>query len=93
MGNQIIKQPDGHFAIFSSETDTVIVWDATADEVVEWFAEWAAEMARQTAGRHIDNVAAGEPRKSYAQFAMSWREALVEDRKHGGEAWIGRTDG
>lgn len=29
MGNQIIKQPNGLFAIFSSITDTIIVWDAS----------------------------------------------------------------
>ncbi len=87
MGNQIIRQPDGHFAIFSSNTDTIIVWDATKDEVVEWFVERAAERARQDAQRVIDHVAAGDPRRAYFQFAMTWEEALATDRERGGEAW------
>ena len=86
MGNQIIKQPDGRFAIFSSITDTIIVWDATADEIVEYFAEQAAERAREDVRRKIEHVAAGEPRRAYFQFAMTWEEALATDREFGGDA-------
>ncbi|GIH91964.1 hypothetical protein ACFFMN_33850 [Planobispora siamensis] len=93
MGYQIIKQPDGHFAVFSSVTDTIIVWDATEDEVVEWFAEQAAERARQDARRALEHVAADEPRRAYFQFAMTWDEALGRDRKHGGEVWRDVRDG
>lgn len=87
MGNQIIKQPNGRFAIFSTITDTIIVWDAAKTEIVEWFAESAAESARRDVRRLIGHVAAGNPRKAYYQFAMTWEEALEEDRKHGGEVW------
>jgi hypothetical protein len=86
MGNQIIRQPGGHFAIFDSGPGTIIVWDATADEIVEWFAERAAEKARADARRDIMHVAAGNPREVYFQFAMTWEEALAEDRQHGGKA-------
>lgn len=85
MGYQIIKQPSSKFAIFDSVTDTIIAWDATETEIVEWFAERAAERAREDARRNIEHVAAGNPRKAYYQFAMTWEEALAEDRKHGGE--------
>jgi hypothetical protein len=87
MGNQIIKQPDGHYAIFSTGTDTIIVYDATEEEIVEWCAEQAAERARESARRTIADVASGEPRRAYAQFAMTWQQALTKDREHGGEAW------
>ncbi|SET48818.1 hypothetical protein [Nonomuraea wenchangensis] len=87
MGMQIIKQPSGQFAIFDSVTDTVIVWDATEEEVVEYFAERAADRAREDARRQVSHVAAGNPRKAYFQFAMTWDEALTKDRKHGGTAW------
>lgn len=86
MGNQIIRQPDGHFAVFSSVTGTIILWDATKDEIVEWFAEQAAEDARQSVRRKIEHVAAGEARRAYSQFAMTWDEALEKDGEHGGDA-------
>lgn len=87
MGQQIIRQPDGRYAVFSTETETIHVYDATEDELVEWFAERAAEHARQSAREKIALVAAGETRRAYAQFAMTWDEALTQDRDHGGEAW------
>lgn len=86
MGYQIIRQPDGEYAVFSSITDTIIVYDATAEEIVEWFAEAAADDARRSVRRLLGHVAAGEPRKAYHQFAMTWDEALALDRAHGGDA-------
>lgn len=87
MGNQIIKQPDGKYAIFSSFTDTIIFWDATEEEIVDYFAEKAAKQAREDSRRVLDHVAAGETRKAYFQFAITWDDALAKDREHGGEAW------
>jgi hypothetical protein len=86
MGQQIIKQPDGRFAVFSTNTDTIMVWDGTAQEIVEWFAERAAFDARQTARLLLSLVDAGDTRSAYHQFAMSWDEALEMDRDHGGDA-------
>lgn len=90
MGNQIIRQPDGKFAVFNTNTDTIVLWEATKDEVVGWFVE--AELAelerrKQHIADMIDQVAAGNARRAYAQFAMTWDEALQRDREHDGEAW------
>ncbi|UUV32147.1 hypothetical protein NQK81_01480 [Amycolatopsis roodepoortensis] len=89
MGQQIIRQPDGKFAIFSSTSDVgcIIVYDADADEIVEWFAEQAAKSARVQATRALEHVAAGEPDKTYHQFALTWEEVLKLDREHDGTAW------
>lgn len=87
MGQQIIKQPDGRYAVFSSITDTITVWDATADEIVEMYAERAAEDARRHVRRQLEHVAADRPREAYHQFAMTWHEALEMDRENEGEAW------
>lgn len=87
MGNQIIRQPDGLFTVFSSNTETIVVYDATEDEVVEWFAERAAAEARRSAREKVTLVAAGDPRQVYFQFAMTWDEALAADRDHDGDAW------
>lgn len=87
MGMQIIQQPGGKLAVFCSNTDTIIIWDASADELVEWFVKRAAERARQEASRDIEYVIAGEPRHVYYQFTMTWEQALAEDRDHDGEVW------
>jgi hypothetical protein len=84
---QIIKQPNGKLAIFSPFSGTIALQGATAEGVAEWFADRAAEGAREEARRKIKHVVAGNPRKVYFQFAMTWEEALAEDREHGGTAW------
>lgn len=87
MGNQIIRQPDGLFAVFSHNTDTIAIWDASAVEVVDHFADLAAEDARRAVREKLRHVVAGEQRKAYHQFAMTWDEALISDCEHGGDAW------
>ena len=95
MGWQVIKQPDGKFGIFSSYVDDWVATDCTADEVEELFAEemeelFAEEMGRDVARRlrdvrkKIALVDAGEARKAYYQFAMSYEEADAL-AKHGPE--------
>lgn len=87
VGNQIIKQPDGKYAVFSSITDTIVFWDATEEEVVQFFVDKVAEDTRRSVEKILTHVSAGQPRKAYYQFAMTWKEALSYDREHGGEAW------
>lgn len=87
MGYQIIKQPDDLYAVFCSHTDTIVVWNASDEDIVDWFAEIAAERAREDARRILAHVAVGQPERAYHQFAMSWEEALEEDRDHEGEVW------
>ncbi len=87
MGHQIIQQPDGRFAIFSSNTDTIHVYDAMAEEVEEYFVQRVVEDERRRVRQLLEHVAAGESRKAYYQFAMTWAEALEEDREHDGEVW------
>ena len=85
MGQQIIQQPDGKLAVFSTVVDAFIVVDATPEEIVEWRAEEAAERAREQARRELDKVLAGDSRAAYFQFAMTWEEAAEKDRENGGE--------
>lgn len=85
MGYQIIKQPDGQLAIWSTYTDTLAMWDASRDEVVEFFVESAMENAARSAERAVDAVMDDQPSRVYAQFAMTWGEAVERDREMGGE--------
>lgn len=85
MGQQIIQQPDGRLAVFSSVTDSFIVVDATPEEIIEWRVEEAAEKAREQTRRELDKVLSGNPRAAYFQFAMTWEEASAKDRENGGD--------
>lgn len=87
MGRQIVPQPDGKFMIFSTFTDTVVFWDATAEEVIEWFERDAAQEARREITQRIELLVEKGPRHVYAQFAMTFQQALKDDKSHGGEAW------
>lgn len=75
MGQQIIQQPDGRLAVFSSEVDAFVILDATPEELVEWRAENAADKAREETRAEIQKVLLGEPRPYY-QFTMTWEQAV-----------------
>jgi predicted GIY-YIG superfamily endonuclease len=85
MGQQIIKQPDGRLAVFSSVVDAFVVVDATPEEILDWRAEQAAEDARRATQRELDAVLADDPRRVYFQFARSWEEASEMDRQNAPE--------
>lgn len=75
MGHQIIKQPDGKLAVFSSSTDSWIIVNATQAELEDYYAERAAEDARSSTRKIVEHVLAGHPTRVYYQFAMTVEEA------------------
>lgn len=85
MGQQIIQQPDGRLAVFSSVVDAFIVVDATPEEILEWRAEEAAAKERERTQRELDAVLAGDPRRVYFQFTRTWEEASEMDRQNAPE--------
>jgi hypothetical protein len=91
MGRQVIKQPDGLYAIFSSITDTWIVYDATRQEIVDYYVEVAVKDAKRDALRVLDAVDEN-PRKAYYQFTMTFAEANATSKAHGGELLPGPVD-
>lgn len=80
MGHQIIRQPDGLYAVFSSGTDRWVAVDLTRERYIERRAEEAEREARAEAARLLDDVDAG--------LAYNWYtfdEANEASVKHGGE--------
>lgn len=72
MGQQIIKQPDGKFCVFSSISDSIIVLDLTREELVKWYGENARLEAEAEAEVMLDKVEAGN---AYYQFTKTFEEA------------------
>jgi hypothetical protein len=84
MSHQIIQQPDGKLAVFSSVVDTWIVRDATAEELVAWFVERAIEQARVETRRIVDAVLSGHADAVYrSSFVMTFEEADAIARRAG----------
>lgn len=85
MGHQIIQQPNGMLCVFSTNTDSIILADATPDQLADYYAQRAAEDARRETNRVIEAVLAGKPEKIYTrQFVMTYDEAVREHRARGG---------
>lgn len=88
MGHQIIKQPDGKLAVYSSVVDAWILVDASPEELLDYYAERAAKDARRDTQRVLDAVLADQPREVYYQFAMTFDEANERTR----EGFLWRDD-
>jgi hypothetical protein len=85
MGYQVVKQPDGKLAIFSSYSDTIVGWNADPDEIIQWFVDAAAEREREAITKLVEAVVNDESKRVYYQFAHTWDEVLEMDREQGGE--------
>lgn len=87
MGHQIIRQPDGNLAVFSSVVDSWILVNASPEDIADYYAEKAAQDARRHTRETIGHVLAGEPKRAYCQFAMTFTEADETSREHDGPHW------
>lgn len=74
MSSQIIKQPDGKYAIWSTGVDTFTVIDCTPEDIIQMWYEEAAQRLREGVLRTVAELEAGG--KPYYQFTMTWQEAL-----------------
>jgi hydroxypyruvate isomerase len=76
MAMQIIKRPDGLYAIWSTVVDAIVVDEATAEEVEEEIGEQAKEQAVRGVKAIIEKLNRGE--RPYCQFTKTYEEALME---------------
>lgn len=85
MSQPIVRQPDGKFAIFSTETDTFVRWDCTRDEVVTFFVDQAVFRATAQVQHKLNQLEDGQAPDT--QLAYTWEELLARDAERGGQAW------
>ena len=88
MGQQIIKQPDGKYALFSSVVDGFVALNCTREDILDIWIEDYLKTTREYITRTcdaLDRVERGESgSKPYYQFTMTWDEALFEHEKRFG---------
>ena len=79
---QIIKQPNGLYALFSSNVDNFTVYDATPEEIINiWLEEKTIEVTDKVTSI-VEALKRNE--KPYYQFTLSFDEALATIKKvHG----------
>lgn len=81
MAYQIIKRPDGKFALWSSIVDNFVVERATRKQVVAFFMQEAADEAKRKTAEVFKRIDAGQP--PYFQFTLTYAEACaIRDQVH-----------
>lgn len=79
---QIIRQPDGKLALWSSQIDDFLIIDATKDEIVDYFVELKRQEVEYEISAVITHIEAG--RKAYGNFTLTWDDCLVDyEEAHG----------
>jgi len=82
MGHQVIKQPNGQFALYSSIVDDFVLVNATERDIVDRFVEEYAKDTRHKIEVIIQTLNAGG--KPYYQFTKTFDEALERiEEMHG----------
>lgn len=79
MGQQIIRQPDGRYAVWSTIVEDFLLRDATQAQLVEWFIEDRRVEVVREVGRVVTALEKGE--KPYYQFTMTWAEAVRDSKR------------
>ena len=67
MSMHIVKQPDGQWCVFETMIDDIVLFDASAEEAIEFVAEEAAQRAASSARNHAKRTIerGGTPRQSF----------------------------
>ena len=82
MGTQIIKQPNGKLALYSSICDNFTMVNAEEQDIVDFFVEEQTRDIRCDVARRVLALNRGE--KPYHQFTRTFQEALdTIKRLHG----------
>ena len=80
MGRQIIKKPNGKFAIWSSIVDDFIYDDIYIKDYIQIRRDEAANQAEDDIWEIVKQLDKGKP---YAQFQMTYEEAVeTRNRVH-----------
>jgi len=74
MGQQIIKQPNGKYCLFSSVVDNVTCYDMTKEEIIEVWTEKAKKDFEEKVNDILSKLDKGE--RPYFQFTLSYEEML-----------------
>jgi len=75
MGQQIIKQPNGKYCLFSSVVGSVTYYNMTKEEIVEMWTENARKDFEKEVNDITEKLDKGE-KKPYYQFTLDYKSML-----------------
>jgi hypothetical protein len=75
MGQQIIKQPDGKYALWSSIVGDFVALDCTPDDIYEIWLEEERQRIEEAVTTEIAKL--NDPKAMLRRTQMSWDEALA----------------
>jgi hypothetical protein len=83
MPQQIIKQPDGKYALWSTVVDSFILFDCTPQDIIDhWVEQERNEISRRVDGVVTSLEMGGKP---YYQFTMTFDECVARMRELNGD--------
>ncbi len=80
MGRQIIKQPNGKFCIFSTETNNITDYNMSSDEIIESFTNEYRVNITKDVNEVIAKIESNQ--KPYFQFTLSYQEILATIKRN-----------
>lgn len=79
MSNQIIRQSNGLYAVWSTCVDAIVMWNCTRQDMINEWTNQERERLTSSVNRKCDLLDQDRADEAYYQFAMSWELAL---RRH-----------
>lgn len=84
MGRQIIKQPNGKYAVWSTVVDDFILVDALPEDIVSERVQESSERIRKDVTKVIEDLNNGK--RPYYQFTVTFEEAVRKIKELHGDA-------
>ena len=84
MGYQIIQQPNGKYAVWSTVVDDFVMVDATPEDIIQAWVDEQRDRTADTVHQVVKQLHDGE--KPYYQFTQTFDECVERIR-----AWHGPT--
>lgn len=74
MGQQIIKQPDGKYAIFSSVVDDFVALNCEPQDIIDMWLEEEKQRIERMVAEEVRKL--NDPKARLRHTQVSWEEAL-----------------
>ena len=74
MKKEIIKQPNGKYCVFSTMYNNIVCYNATPEEIIEWWLEETKEEITERVNSIVDKIEKGE--KPYRQSIQTYEEMI-----------------